>query len=96
MLQEAAALPEDPMAKYARKKDGHFIDVFDVPGQFPTLEKLNQCLPGGGFMPVHDGVEHGAAHNGGNGTEGTYTNPTPPPAPPSEEEPEEDPEEVLP
>lgn len=59
------------MAKYARKKDGRLVDVWRVPEDFATLDDLNKCLPGGGFVEVPSGAQNGAADNG----DGSYTNP---------------------
>lgn len=69
------------MSKYARKLGPHWVDVHAVPGSYPDLATLERCLPGGGFVAVDAGLIHGAAHNDGDGSAGTYTNPTPYPAP---------------
>lgn len=61
--------------KYARKSGPHWIDVYTVPGDFPSLDDLNKSLPGGDFVEVDGGLLHGALHNDGDGSEGTYTNP---------------------
>ena len=66
------------MTKYARKRNDHWIDVYRVPEDFPTLEQLNRSLPGGGFVIVDDELQHGATHNNGDGSAGTYTNPVSP------------------
>ena len=47
------------MTKYARKKDGCWIDVYTVPGDFPDLATLTRCLPGEPFSEVSDDVRHG-------------------------------------
>lgn len=47
------------MTKYARKKDGCWIDVYSVPGEFPDHETLTRCLPGESFTQVDDAVKHG-------------------------------------
>lgn len=47
------------MAKYARKKDGCWVDVFTAPGDFPDVETLGRCLPGDAFIAVDDSVRHG-------------------------------------
>ena len=70
------------MAKYARKIGPHWVDVYSVPGDYPDLATLDKCLPGGGFVAVDSGLIHGAAHNDGDGSAGTYTNPIPPAPPP--------------
>lgn len=75
------------MTKYARKNGLHWIDVYDVPGDFPDIEALNRSLPGGGFVVVDSGLQPGALHNDGDGSSETYVNPTvvetPSPRPPS-------------
>jgi len=48
------------MTKFARKRDGCWIDVFEVPKDFPDIDALNRCLPGGGFVVVDDDLQHGA------------------------------------
>ena len=59
--------------KYARVVGGFLIDVYEVPSaQFPSLEHLNKCLPGGGFIEVPSDAVHSAKDNG----DGTYTNPS--------------------
>lgn len=65
------------MTKYARIKDSRAIDVWRVPEDFGTIELLNRCLPGGGFIIVPDDTMSGATDNG----DGTYTNPPAIPAP---------------
>lgn len=63
--------------KYARLKNGFLIDVYSVPGDFPDIETLNRCLPGGGFIEVPSDAVHGAKDNG----DGYYTNPSQPTTP---------------
>lgn len=47
--------------KYARKGDSGttWIDVFNVPGDFPDLSTLNRCLPGFLFQQVDPTTLHG-------------------------------------
>lgn len=45
--------------KYARNRDGCWIDVWTVPGDFPDLATLTKCLPGDPFVQVDDAVTHG-------------------------------------
>jgi hypothetical protein len=61
------------LMKYARIRDGRYIDVYTAPGDFPDLETLKRCLPGGGFVTVPDDLQNSATDDG----DGAYTNPAP-------------------
>lgn len=68
--------------KYARKREGSWIDVFRVPEDFPDLATLNRCLPFGDFVLVPDALKSGDFTDG---TASGYTarpvNPGPTPQP---------------
>jgi hypothetical protein len=59
------------MTKYARIKEGHLIDVWRVPEDYPDIETRDRCLGAEGWIEVPDDKVHGATAN----ADGTFTNP---------------------
>lgn len=59
------------MTKYARIADGHLIDVWRVPEDYPDIATRDRCLGADGWISVPDDAVHGARA----AQDGTYQNP---------------------